>query len=108
MYRGTMGPTVMKRVVALPGEKIRLEKMRPVINDKKVILPDSLAFLKYYSYGSLHYKREVECRDGYFVLGDFSKDSEDSRFEGLLKKSRISGRPFMIIWPWSRIGFVNP
>jgi hypothetical protein len=43
--------------------------------------PASLEPLTYYAYGNLQNGATVACGDGYFVVGDDSRDSQDSRFE---------------------------
>ena len=53
-------------------------------------------------------KPPAECGDGYFVLGDDTRDSQDSRFEGPVERRRIVGRVWLRIWPPRRIGWVNP
>jgi hypothetical protein len=42
------------------------------------------------------------------VLGDDSKDSQDSRWEKPVEPDLMNGRPLLIVWPLSRLGFVNP
>jgi signal peptidase I len=70
--------------------------------------PRKVAHLRYYAYGSLVNGREAPCGAGYFVLGDDSPDSQDSRFEGPVERADIVGRAWLVLWPPSRIGFVNP
>jgi signal peptidase I len=41
------------------------------------------------------------------VMGDNRNDSNDSRFWGLLDRSRVSGKVVQIIWPSSRAGIVR-
>ena len=51
--------------------------------------------------------RTVKCADGWYVLGDDSRDSEDSRYEGAIPRASVTGRAWLVVWPWRRIGFVN-
>ncbi len=46
--------------------------------------------------------------DEYFVLGDNSADSRDSREWGPIHGSRIVGRPVWVVWPPSRIRRLPP
>ncbi|MHC4365475.1 MAG: signal peptidase I [Planctomycetota bacterium] len=99
---------VMKRVVALPGETISIKDHWVQINGRPVQRPSSLDFLKYYAYGNLHRGKAMHCEDGYFVMGDDSKDSADSRFDGTISLNKLEGRVWLVIWPLSRLGFVTP
>lgn len=100
---------VMKRVVGLPGETVALKDLDTVlINGQPMAKPDSLKTLKYYSYGNLTAGRPAQSGDGWYILGDDSRDSQDSRFTGPLKWERVRGRPWMVVWPPSRAGFINP
>ena len=98
----------MKRVVGLPGETVGLAQGEVVISGAAVPRPDSLKPIKYYAYGQFARGRTADCGDGYFVLGDDSKDSLDSRFEGPVDRDAIVGRAWLVVWPPKRIGFVNP
>ncbi len=94
---------VMKRIVALDGETISIKDHWICINGEPVERPTGLDFLKYYGVGELNDGREVKCDGGYFMLGDDSMDSYDSRFTGIVTPDRFEGRAIMIIWPPSRI-----
>ncbi len=102
------GMQVMKRVVGLPGETVSLKDNSLLVDGAPVTRPEPLKDIRYLAYGKLHRGREAECGEGYFVLGDDSTDSWDSRYEGPVGPDRITGRPWLVVWPPSRIGFVNP
>lgn len=102
------GTPVMKRVVGLPGESLAIVEDRIVVNGKLLDLPPSLAFLRYYAFGNTHGSQIQRCGAGCFVLGDDSQDSEDSRYEGPILPSRFRLRPWLVVWPLSRFGFVQP
>ena len=106
-FRSKTGVQVMKRVVALPGEKISLSKKTVWINGNAIQLPSTLSFLKYYAFGNLHNSHKFNCIDGYYLFGDNSRDSDDSRFNGTIPKSAIIAHPLLRIWPLDRIGWIN-
>ena len=97
----------MKRVVGLPGEKLGLTKNRISIDGDPLERPKKYESLYYYSYGNVVGGRVIDCRDGYYVLGDDSRDSQDSRYDGPIPPERIRGRAWLIVWPPGRIGWVN-
>ena len=101
---------VMKRVVGLPGETVRLDDKTQTIfiNGVPAPRPASLQGIRYLAYGNLTGGKGVSSDDGYYVLGDFSMDSQDSRWTGPVRPSQIMARPWLIVWPPSRVGFVNP
>jgi signal peptidase I len=99
---------VMKRVVALEGETISIKDQWIHIDGQPVERPAELDFLEYVGAGDLHRGKEVKCEGGYFLLGDDTRDSYDSRFTGVLKTDDIEGRAWMIVWPPSRIRLLTP
>lgn len=109
MFRDDDGMLVMKRVVGLPGETIAIRDWDKgvLINGAPVAQPRSLETIKYLAYGNLTGGKAVACSDGYFIMGDDSKDSQDSRFTGPLKPQRIRARAWLLVRPLSRFGFVN-
>ena len=98
----------MKRVVGLPGEQVQLsEQGRILIDSQPIELPASLD-QRFLRYGNLAAgKSPVSCGQSYYLLGDDSRDSDDSRFNGPVGLDRIIGRSWLIVWPLSRFGFVN-
>jgi signal peptidase I len=105
-YNGD-GVPVAKRIVGLPGEKISMKENQLFINGLRIRPPQKLAFLKYYPFGNLTAGREVSCGEGYYVLGDDSRDSYDSRFLGPVRREEFRGRVWCILWPFARAGFVR-
>ena len=51
--------------------------------------------------------KTIDCKQGYYVLGDESRDSDDSRFNGIVKAKEIIGRAWLIVGPSARRQFVN-
>ena len=103
------GSVNMKRVVAFGGETIRIDKTGHVfINEQPVDRPASLSHLRYYPIGNLEGDRVFRVERGYYLLGDDSKDSDDSRYNGAVSPDRLIGRAWLIVFPWSRIGRVQP
>jgi signal peptidase I len=107
-FRTNEGLQVMKRVVGLPGEHVQLERDGTILIDGEAIeRPPALESIRYFAYGDLIGRRVGECGDGYYVLGDDSKDSDDSRYNGPLRRHRIIGRAWLILAPSERFGWVN-
>lgn len=107
-FRRDSGQVNMKRVAAFPGETISMKlDGTVVINGRPVPLPETLSHLQYFPIAKLYPGREVKCEDGYFVLGDDSRDSDDSRYEELVRPDRVIGRAWLIVSPTNRFGFVN-
>jgi len=51
---------------------------------------------------------EIEVPEGrYYVLGDNSSNSFDSRFWGFADASSLIGEPYLRVWPPGRFGIIN-
>jgi signal peptidase I len=106
--RNNEGLQVMKRVVGLPGERIQLLRGGKLIVDgQEAVRPPQLEFLKYVPWGNLANNKTVPCGDGYYLLGDKTVDSEDSRFSGPVHLPQIFGRAWLILAPSAHRRFVN-
>ena len=102
------GTQVMKRVVALPGERIQMKKSGQILIDGQPLeLPAEIRFLHYFPQGNIYLDQTAACEDGYYVLGDNSLDSDDSRFNGPVKPDQLIGRAWLIVAPSGRRGFVH-
>ena len=138
VFRYPEDPSIdyIKRVVGLPGDKIRFQDKRLYVNDQPVplkplqpyekdrdfmVLEETLGEMTHHiilsnNYNSMAQVLDVEVPDGhYFVLGDNRDNSRDSRFWGFVPDELLTGRAFMIWlhkkegeWPsdWSRIGTI--
>jgi signal peptidase I len=105
-FTNSEGIQVMKRVAALPGESITVKNNRAVINGAEVIPPVDPP-PRYYPYGNLLSGKPVDAGSGYYVLGDDSVDSQDSRYEGTVRRESIRARAWLIVWPLNRFGWVR-
>lgn len=106
-FHAADGVPVAKRIVGLPGERLCLKENRLYVNGREIPRPGSVRSRQYYAYGNLSGGREVACGRGYYVLGDDSQDSNDSRFEGPVGSERFRGRVWCVLWPLARVGFVR-
>lgn len=93
------GRSQVKRVIALPGERVALADGMLWIDGERLIEP--------YLHGLPAYlgldESEFEIgSDEYFVMGDNRAHSTDSRDYGPVHRSRISGRVLVRIWPLLR------
>lgn len=102
-----VGEKRMKRVVGLPGEAMLMPQPgKLAIDGNRVELPATLN-VRYLRFGNLMDGKPVPCGEGYYLLGDDLKDSDDSRFNGPTPAKQVQGRAWLIVWPWSRFGFVK-
>jgi signal peptidase I len=106
-YYDPDGNPVAKRVVGLPDEKISVKDHRIFINGVELQWPEGLKPVKYYGYGNLANNREVNCGNDYFMLGDDSIDSHDSRYTGPIARSKFRGRAWCVLWPYSHVGLTR-
>ncbi len=111
---------LVKRVVGLPGERIRMRGGRVLVDGRLIAEPyafyspsrpngfrddfpslleaDPNVDLRWW----IRLRRSVVDRDvivpanSYFVLGDNRNDSEDSRYWGFVPRSAIVGRPLLV------------
>ncbi len=98
----------VKRVVGLPREKLEIKHGSIYINGKEVALP-SIVKNFYYNFGK--YGQEGKIieipPDCYFVLGDNSASSRDSRYWGFVNFKDVLGKAILIWWPPKRIGMIK-
>ena len=99
----------IKRVIAKGGETVEISKGNIKINGKPIKSPPEL--LKRYYYNRGFYGQEGKVlkvpMDSYFVLGDNSDSSRDSRYWGFVPRENVIGRAIFIWWPIWRIQLLN-
>jgi signal peptidase I len=103
------GEIFVKRLVGLPGDHLKIQRGFIRVNGE--ILDDPPIFKKLeYSHlsSSKHLQNEedefIVPEGHYFVLGDNSANSFDSRFWGPIPEKSIIGKVTKIYWPLDRFG----
>jgi signal peptidase I len=76
------------------------------INDQ-VLQEAKISGRVYYPAGPYGEEEVVVPEDMYFMLGDNSLNSRDSRFWGFVPRENILGKAVAIYWPPRRIGGIN-
>ena len=101
----------VKRVTEEPGERVRISAGQLFINDKPVAISNAageIAYLLPPRPDTFSQKTEVTVPENcYFVLGDNSTNSFDSRFWGSVPRANILGRIVLCYWPPQRSGVVK-
>lgn len=91
---------IIKRIIALPGETIKIQSGKIYINDKE--------YNDEFAYGDTSdYEQVTLGEDEYFILGDNRLISKDSRYFGTITEDEIIGKVVFRFWPFSKIGTVN-
>ena len=94
------GSTIIKRVIALPGDTIECKDGIIYINDKE--------YKDKYAYGITNdFDRVILKDDEYFLLGDNRIVSRDSRYFGPVKEKYIEGKAEFVIFPITKFGKVK-
>lgn len=96
----------IKRVIGLPGETIQVIESSIYIDGEK--LDEDYEVTKISDPGLLGDEITLD-NDEYFVLGDSRNNSEDSRNPdiGNVERDHIYGKPWFIVSPGNRFGFVK-
>jgi signal peptidase I len=101
----------LKRVAGEPGDHVQISGSKLFINEKQVSLSNAVGEIAYDlppHVETLSPKTDVTVPSGcYFVLGDNSTNSLDSRFWGSVPRGNIIGRVSFCYWPPQRIGGVK-
>ena len=104
----------IKRIIALPGEEIKLQNGRVfIINDAN---PEGFLLEEdYLEEGTATEGRRTiddgevfSVGDGYVVLGDNRERSSDSREWGIIKKENIIGKVWLRYWPPEAVALIKP
>lgn len=109
IFKAPRNPDVdyIKRIIALPGETVRVEKGKvyvgeeelnePYLTDTTILFPGSVV------------QEGVPLTVGaeeYFVMGDNRSHSSDSREFGPIERKSIIGRAFLRYWPPPVFGLI--
>jgi signal peptidase I len=114
----------VKRVIGVPGDRVRLEDKNVYRNGIKLFepyvkhidsrripyrddFPSTVVPLEVYPRGRLMLSENVRTNEvvvpegQYFAMGDNRDDSSDSRFWGLMPRENIIGKPVIVYWSYA-------
>ena len=98
----------IKRLIAKGGETVEIKNGTIYVNDLPLLEP---VFNRtyYYNYGDFgkEGRKIVVPQNHYFVLGDNSASSQDSRYWGFVPAKNILGEALIIYWPPQRIRIIK-
>jgi len=95
----------IKRLIAKGGESVEIKNGNIYINGEIVEEPFIVRSNTYYNkepYGGINEKIEVP-EDSFYVLGDNSSSSKDSRYWGFVSKKDVIGKALFVYWPPRRM-----
>jgi signal peptidase I len=98
----------IKRLVGLPGDTVQIKSGTIYVNDQPLV-DNGFSQRYYYNRGDFaeEGKRIVVPEDNYFVLGDNSASSQDSRYWGFVPEQNILGQAMIIYWPLPRVRVIK-
>ena len=93
----------IKRVIAVPGDELRIDDGRTYINGR--LLPEPYVPRRFHD--SRSQDAMVIQPDQYFVMGDHRSISSDSRDFGPVPRDLIYGKAAFVYWPAVDMGIIH-
>lgn len=104
----------VKRLIATGGQKVQIKDCSVYVDGKLMKGPEfnhpehpNPERRCYFNSGQMGDQEWEVPQNHYFVLGDCSRNSLDSRFWGFVDEKDFIGEPFLRVWPISELGFMN-
>ena len=97
----------IKRIIALPGERVRIVNSVVYINDQVLHEPYLPEKWTYNNNWPPSGQDQIILPDQYFVMGDNRNHSSDSRTFGPITLDSILGKAEVRIWPLDALGFLD-
>jgi signal peptidase I len=102
-YPQDTSKSYIKRVIGLPGDRVRIEDGQVYVNGSALVedyVPAENRDMSSWRDGA----EQTVPADRYFVLGDHRNSSSDSRSWGYVPRGNIYGKAVFVYWPLSQIG----
>lgn len=103
VFRYPLNPSkdYMKRVIALPGERVAIKAGVIYINGRPIEEDHPMV------HQATNFAETLVPPGTVFVLGDNRPNSEDSRMFGPVPLKNIKGKAFIRFWPLNAIGLIK-
>jgi signal peptidase I len=99
-YPRDTSKSYIKRVVAGPGDRVRVEHGRVYVNGERLEEP----YVRPEYMDPRSYEEITVPRRSYYLLGDHRNLSNDSRHFGPVSRDLIYGKAVFVYWPVARLG----
>jgi len=99
-YPRDVSKSYIKRVIAVAGDRVRIENGVVYVNDVRLAEP----YVPEDYWDTRSYAETVVPKHAYFVLGDHRNLSNDSRDFGPVKEQYIYGKAVFGYWPFDKLG----
>lgn len=98
----------IKRLIGKPGDTVEIKEGKVYVNSQEFKCP-AVQNIYYYNRGDygLIGQKIVVPNNSYYVLGDNSRSSRDSRYWGFVDDKYLIGQAFLIYWPFDRIRVIK-
>ena len=93
----------IKRVIALPGDTLRIDEGRVYVNGNRIAEP----YVPFRFRDDRSMTKMVIPTNDYFVMGDHRSISSDSRDFGPVERNLIYGKAAFVYWPVDQAGVVR-
>ncbi len=107
-YKPGMIGSLIKRVIGLPKDKVKIQDGHFFINGQELI-EDYISKDVFTKGGTFIAEGEEKTvpDNSYFVAGDNRTVSNDSRYLGFILKDWMQGKVIFRLWPLDKIGIIN-
>lgn len=102
-YPGDPSQNFVKRVIGMPGDRVRIERGTVFVNEVPLDEPYVHEEHEYPQTLNTH----VVGAGSYYVLGDNREQSDDSRHWGDVPKENMVGKVMFTYWPLDRITMLS-
>ena len=107
IFPGDRKRDFIKRIIGLPGETVEIRDQRIFIDGGLINNPSAISTNRYWNIGRYGQGEIKVPENAYFVLGDNSTNSKDSRYWGFVPKKNLIGKAFFVYWPLNKMRIIR-